>query len=137
MAIHELNAKLVQTESHQSYTYFEIPMGSWEQTAQERSKWRSLINQGAALCEEERSCEAERKHRERKAKTKGPPADYTTLTCSICNQLRARNCLGSHQRAHQHTWTSNSRNNDGLSFSERRTTMILYFVVCNIFFFTF
>ena len=28
---------------------FDIPMGSWEHTAQERSKWRGLINKGAAL----------------------------------------------------------------------------------------
>ena len=28
---------------------FDIPMGSWD--AQERSKWRSLINKGAALYE--------------------------------------------------------------------------------------
>ena len=27
---------------------FEIPMGSWEQTAQERSKWRGLINKGTS-----------------------------------------------------------------------------------------
>ena len=31
---------------------FDIPMGSWEQTVQERSKWRGgLINKGAALYE--------------------------------------------------------------------------------------
>ena len=30
---------------------FDIPIGSWEQTAQERSKWRGLINKGAALDE--------------------------------------------------------------------------------------
>ena len=30
---------------------FDIPIGSWEQTAQERSKWRGLINIGAALYE--------------------------------------------------------------------------------------
>ena len=30
---------------------FDIQMGSWEQTAQERSKWRGLINKGAALFE--------------------------------------------------------------------------------------
>ena len=30
---------------------FDIPIGSWEQTAQERSKWRGLINKGAALYE--------------------------------------------------------------------------------------
>ena len=54
---------------------FEIPMGSWEQTAQERSKWRGLINKGAALYEKKRICEAERKRRERKAKTNVPPSD--------------------------------------------------------------
>ena len=45
---------------------FDIPIGSWELTAQEPSKWRSLINKGAALYEK-RICEAERKRRERKA----------------------------------------------------------------------
>ena len=30
---------------------FEIPIGSLEQTVQERSKWRGLINKGAALYE--------------------------------------------------------------------------------------
>ena len=30
---------------------FDIPVGSWKQTAQERSKWRGLINKGAALYE--------------------------------------------------------------------------------------
>ena len=30
---------------------FDILIGSWEQTAQERSKWRGLINKGAALYE--------------------------------------------------------------------------------------
>ena len=34
---------------------FDIPMGSWEQTAQERSKWRCLINKGAALYENRES----------------------------------------------------------------------------------
>ena len=83
---------------------FEIPMGSWEQTAQERSKWRGLINKGAALYEKKRICEAERKRRERKAKTNVPPADSMTLTCSTCNrQFRARIGLVSHQRTHQHT----------------------------------
>ena len=33
---------------------FYIPMGSWEQTAQERSKWRGLINKGAALYEKKK-----------------------------------------------------------------------------------
>ena len=42
---------------------FDIAIGSWDETAQERSKWRSLINKGTALYEKTRICEAERKHR--------------------------------------------------------------------------
>ena len=38
---------------------FDIPMGSFEQTAQERSKWRGIINKGSALYEGKRTCEAE------------------------------------------------------------------------------
>ena len=34
---------------------FDIPVGSWEQTAQVRSKWRGLINKGAALYENRES----------------------------------------------------------------------------------
>ena len=62
-----------------------IPTGSWEQTAQKRSKWQGLINKGAALNEKKRTCEAERKCREHKANTNGPTADPMTLTCSTCN----------------------------------------------------
>ena len=71
---------------------FDIPVGSWEQTAQERSKWRCLINKRASLYEnKKRICEAERKRRERKANTNGPRADSMTLTCSTCNrEFRAR-----------------------------------------------
>ena len=94
---------------------FDIPIGSWEQTAQERSKRRGFINKGAALCEKKRICEAERKRRERRANTNGPPAVSMTLTCSTCNrQFRVRIGLVSHQRTHQNTRTY-SRNNDGLS----------------------
>ena len=35
---------------------FDIPIGSWEQTAHERSKWRGHINKGAALYEINKSC---------------------------------------------------------------------------------
>ena len=34
---------------------FDIPIGSWEHTAQERSKWRGLINKGEALYEKRES----------------------------------------------------------------------------------
>ena len=76
---------------------FDIPIGSWEQIAQQRSKWRGLINKGATLYEKKRICEAERKWRERKANTNGPLADSVTLTCSTCNrQFRARIGLVNH-----------------------------------------
>ena len=70
---------------------FDIPIGSWEQTAQERSKWRGLINKGAALCKKKRIYEAERKRRGCNANTNGLTADPMTLTCSTCHrQSRAR-----------------------------------------------
>ena len=82
---------------------FDIPMGSTEQTAQERSEWRGLINKGTSL-HEKRMCEAEGKHRKRKAKTNGSPTDFMTLTCSTCNQqFRARIGLVSYQRTRLNT----------------------------------
>ena len=51
---------------------FNIPIESWEQAAQDRTKWRCLINKGASQFEEKRICEAERKRKERKARAKEP-----------------------------------------------------------------
>ena len=74
----------------------EIQMGSWEQIAQGRSKWRGLINEEADFYE--KKSEAERKRRESKAKTNRSSAGSMILTCSTCNrQFRARIGLVSHQ----------------------------------------
>ena len=54
---------------------FNIPTESWEQAAQDQTKWRCLINKGASLFEAKRICEAERKRKERKARAKGPSSD--------------------------------------------------------------
>ena len=64
---------------------FNITTESWEQAAQDRPKWRCLINKGAAQFESKRICEAERKRKERKARAKDPPSDSTQSehTCSI------------------------------------------------------
>ena len=51
---------------------FNIPIDSWEQAAQDQTKWRCLINKGASQFEEKRICEAERKRKERKARAKEP-----------------------------------------------------------------
>ena len=45
---------------------FNIPTESWEQAAQDRTKWRCLINKGASQFEAERKC------KEWKARAKGP-----------------------------------------------------------------
>ena len=79
---------------------------SWEQAAQDRTKWRCLINKGASQFEEKRICEAERKRKERKARAKEPSSvsAQSEFTCSICNrQFRAKIGLYSHQRTHKHT----------------------------------
>ena len=55
------------------------------QTAQKRG----LINKGAALYEEKRICEAERKRRERKAYINGPSADSMKLK----NKKKKKRCL--------------------------------------------
>ena len=66
---------------------FNIPTESWEQAAQDQTKWRSLINKGASQFEPKIICEAERNCKERKARAKGPLSDsaQSEFTCSICN----------------------------------------------------
>ena len=85
---------------------FNIPTDSWEQAAQDRTKWRCLINKGASQFEAKRIFEAERKRKERNARAKRPSSDSAQyeFTCSICNrQFRAKIGLYSHQRTHKHT----------------------------------
>ena len=80
---------------------FNIPTESWEQAAQDRTKWCCLIYKGGSQFEAKRICEAEWKRKERKARAKGPTSDSTQseFTCSICNrQFRAKIGLNSHQR---------------------------------------
>ena len=83
---------------------FNIPPGSWEQSAQDRAKWHCLIRKGADDYEAKRVCEAERKRKERKARAKGSSLEssLSKLTCSICNrQVRAK-------ATREHTNTHNS-----------------------------
>ena len=85
---------------------FNIPTESWEQAAQDRTKWRCLINKGASQFEAKRICEAERKGKERKARAKGPLSHSAQpeFTRSICNrQFRAKIGLYGYQRTHKHT----------------------------------
>ena len=85
---------------------FNISIDSWEHAAQDRTKWRCLINKGDSQFEEKRICEAKRKRKERKARAKEPSSvsAQSEFTCSICNrQFRAKIGLYSHQRTLKHT----------------------------------
>ena len=64
---------------------FNIPTESWEQIAQDRTKWRGLIRRGAGEYEAKRISEAEQKRAQRKARAKASPAklSFLDLSCSI------------------------------------------------------
>ena len=83
---------------------FNIPTDMWEQSAQDRARWRSLIRKGAEKYEEKRICVAEQKRVERKARAKASPIDLssTDLSCPHCSrQFRAKIGLISHLRTHK------------------------------------
>ena len=83
---------------------FNIPTESWEQIAQDRTKWRGLIKRGAGEYEAKRISEAEQKHAQWKARAKASLAELSSsdLSCSICNrQFRAKIGLISHLRTYK------------------------------------
>ena len=80
------------------------PTESWEQIAQDRTKWRGFIKRGAGEYEANRICEAEQTRAQRKARAKASPTELSSsdLSCSICNrQFRAKIGLISHLRTHK------------------------------------
>ena len=83
---------------------FNIPSESWEQIAQDRTKWRGLIKRAASEYEAKRISEAEQKHAQRKARAKASPTELSSSdpSCSVCNrQFRAKIGLISHLRTHK------------------------------------
>ena len=71
---------------------FNIPTESWEQIAQDRTKWRGLIRRGAGEHEAKGISEAEQKRAQWKARAKASPTE-------LCNrQFRAKIDLISHLR---------------------------------------
>ena len=82
---------------------FNIPTESWEQIAQDRTKWRGLVRRGAGEYEAKRISEAEQKRAQRKARARAPTElSSSDLSCSICNrQFKAKIGLTSHLRTHK------------------------------------
>ena len=80
---------------------FSIPTESWEQIAQDRTKWRGLIKRRAGEYEAKRTSEAEQKRAQQRARAKASPTELSSsdLSCSVCNrQFRAKIGLISHLR---------------------------------------
>ena len=80
---------------------FNIPTESWEQIAQDQTKWRGLISRGAGEYEAKTISEAEQKRVQWQARAKASPTELSSsdLSCSIRNrQFRAKIGLISHLR---------------------------------------
>ena len=83
---------------------FNIPTESWEQIAQDRTKWRGLIGRGAGEYEAKRISEAKQKRSQQKARAKASQTELSSsdLSYSNCNrQFRAKIGLMSHLRTHK------------------------------------
>ena len=83
---------------------FNIPTESWEQIAQDCTKWLGLIKRGAGEYEAKRISKAGQKHAQQKARAKASPTELSSsdLSCSICNrQFSAKTGLISHLRTHK------------------------------------
>ena len=80
---------------------FNVDHNTWEQSAQDRGKWRSSVHQGAKACEENRTTVAETRRHARKSRAANP-ATAATIPCPHCPRLfRARIGLISHLRTHR------------------------------------
>ena len=77
---------------------------TWEQIAQDQTKWQGLIRKRAGEYEAKRINEAEQKCAQWKARAKASPTELSSsdLFCSFCNrQFRVKIGLISHLRTHK------------------------------------
>ena len=59
--------------------------GLWNRLQRSDQSGKVASTKEQLSVKKKRICEAERKRRERRANTNGPPADSMTLTCSSCD----------------------------------------------------
>ena len=79
---------------------FKVNPDSWEAAAQDRSRWRATIHEGAKNYEANRTSAAEQRRQVRKDSAKDPAA--AAIPCPHCPRLfRARIGLTSHLRTHR------------------------------------
>ena len=84
---------------------FNSPTEYWEQNTQDRIKWRCLIRKGTSQYKAKRICEAERVHKDCKAKSRDHHQCYIPRLHSLFATVSFRATIGlnSHQRSHNHT----------------------------------
>ena len=82
---------------------FHIDPDNWEQAAQDRPTWRSLIHKGGTVFENNRIANAEKKRELRKQRQNSDiPLEDSNFACPTCGrQFRARIGLFSHIRIHR------------------------------------
>lgn len=80
----------------------DIPHTTWEQRAQNRLEWRSLVKQGVSRYEDQRILYKQQKRMQRKAGLQSSSSSSApSIPCPKCNRLfRARIGLISHLRTH-------------------------------------
>ena len=103
---------------------FNIPTESWEQIAQDRTKWRGLIKRGAGEYEAKRISEAEQKRAQRKGRAKASPTELSSsdLSCSICSRQFRAKIVSSAILEHTNNNTSHSWLGLVIVSNDRRTT---------------
>ena len=102
---------------------FNIPTESWEQIAQDRTKWRGLIKREAEEYEAKRISEAKQKRAQRKTTAKASPTElsFSNLSCSICNRQFRANMVSSAILEHTNNNTSHSWLGLVIVSNDRRT----------------
>ena len=76
-----------------SFKDFNIPTESWEEFAQDRTKWRGLIRRGAGEYEAKGISEAEQKRAQRKARAKASPTELSSSGLSWPTHVSATGSL--------------------------------------------
>ena len=106
---------------------FNIDSNNWEETACNRSTWRSLIHKGAIAYEKQRISSAEDKRKQRKIRISQQHAEERPFPCPNCDRrFLAQIGLTSHLRTHRrqhgplHLWRTNNKSSSWYWFKGDR-----------------
>ena len=86
-------ARMVRRSATRTPSKPPLKTSTYQQIAQDQTKWQGLIRRGPGEYKAKRISEVEQKHAQRKARAKASPTELSSsdLSCSICNRdLRAK-----------------------------------------------